>query len=97
MENRPSSHHLITGNSSHRAEEITGAHVCLLPFQATRPLGGEKRRTARRLVLRQREQGDGSDEDGRVAFDTLQYDTREGNGVLLNSVWTKWTPDFSLS
>lgn len=32
MENRPSSYHLITGNSSHCAEEITAAYECLLPI-----------------------------------------------------------------
>lgn len=35
MENRPSSYHLITGNSSHCAEEITAAYDCLLPIHVT--------------------------------------------------------------
>lgn len=32
MENRRSSSHLITGNSSHCAEEIAAAYDCLLPI-----------------------------------------------------------------
>ncbi len=35
MENRPSSYHLITDDSSHCAEEITAAYECLLPIHVS--------------------------------------------------------------
>lgn len=35
MENRPSSYHLITCNSSHCAEEITAVYDCLLPIHVS--------------------------------------------------------------
>lgn len=48
METRPSSYHLITGNSSHCAEEITAAYDCLLPIHLTAVVRRESARLWRR-------------------------------------------------
>lgn len=49
METRPSSYHLITGNSSHCTEEITAVYDCLLPIHLTAVVRRETARLWRRL------------------------------------------------